>query len=172
MRVNDGIRARTVRVIKSNGDQAGIMSTFEALDLARDEGLDLVEIAPLADPPVCKVMNYGRYRFEQSKKLKDAKQKQKTIQVKEIKFRPRIDEHDFQTKVRHIKKFVDHGDKVRAFVQFRGREMAHRELGLKILERVMELMSEDATIEKRPTMEGNQMSMFLLSKEHGAKSKK
>jgi translation initiation factor IF-3 len=171
MRINRGITASSVRLILSNGDQGGILSLSDALQLAADESLDLVEIAPQSEPPVCKIMNYGKYKFQQSKKQKDAKQKQKQIQVKEIKLRPRIDEHDFQTKVRHIRKFIEHGDKVRVFVHFRGREMAHRELGLRLLDRTVEVLGEDVVVEKRPSMEGNQMSMFLIGKEFGSKSR-
>ena len=175
MRVNEAIRAREVRVIKSNGEQAGILSIAEARELAAQEGLDLVEIAPTSEPPVCRIMNYGKFRFQQSKKMKDAKHKQRHIQIKEIKFRPRIEEHDYQTKLRRIVKFLDHGDKVRAFVQFRGREMVHRELGLRILERVIREVDEIAIVERAPStdrMEGNQMSMFLVGRETAAKSKK
>jgi len=171
MRVNQGIRARQVRVISSDGEQAGIMNLTEALALAKSESLDLVEIAPNSDPPVCKVMNYGKYKFQQSKKAKDAKQKQRQIQVKEIKLRPRIDDHDLETKLRHVKKFVDNGDKVRVFVHFRGREMAHRELGLRLLEKTIETLGEDVVVEKPPSMEGNQMSMFLIGKDFAAKQK-
>jgi translation initiation factor IF-3 len=171
MRVNQAIRARQVRVIASNGDQAGIMELSDALALARSESLDLVEIAPNSEPPVCKVMNYGKYKFQQSKKAKDAKQKQRQIQVKEIKLRPRIDDHDLETKLRHVKKFIGHGDKVRVFVHFRGREMAHRDLGLKLLQKAIELLGDEVAVEKQPTMEGNQMSMFLIGKDFAAKQK-
>lgn len=171
MRINQSITAKEIRLIHSNGDQGGIISVSEAQRLAADENLDLVEIAPNSVPPVCKIMNFGKFKFQQSKKLKDAKHKQRHIQVKEIKFKPRIDEHDFQTKLRHIRKFVDHGDKVRVFVHFRGREMAHRELGLRILERVIEEMQDTAVVEKRPSMEGHQMSMFIIGKDNAAKSK-
>ena len=171
MRVNRAINAPRVRVIDASGEQAGIMSVPEALDLALEDGLDLVEISPNADPPVCKIMNYGKYKFQQSKKLKDAKNKQKQIQVKEIKFKPRIDEHDYQFKTKHIRRFIEHGDKVRVFVHFRGREMAHREIGLRILERVISDLEDIAAVEKRPSMEGHHMAMYLIGKETKAKSK-
>ncbi|CAM2066210.1 translation initiation factor IF-3 [Sulfidibacter corallicola] len=170
-RVNEAIRANVVRVIKSDGDQAGIMNVREALSLAAEEGLDLVEIAPNSDPPVCKIMNFGKYKFQQSKKAKDAKVKQKHVQVKEVKFRPRIDEHDFQTKVRHIRKFIGQGDKVRVFVHFRGREMAHRELGARLLGRVLEETQDIIQVEKHPSMEGNQMAMIVVGQEALTKGK-
>ena len=153
------------------GAQAGIVPTQEAMALAEEDGLDLVEISPNSDPPVCKIMNYGKYKFQQAKKLKDAKTKQKQIQVKEVKFKPRIDEHDYQFKCKHIRRFIDHGDKVRVFVHFRGREMAHREIGLKILERIVEDLQDVAVVEKRPGMEGHHMAMYLVSSEMIAKSK-
>ncbi len=172
MRINDRIRAHQVRLIDQDGEQVGIVSLDDALGRAYDAGLDLVEISPTSDPPVCRVMNYGKYKFEQSKKLKDAKSKQKQIQVKEIKFKPRIDEHDFQFKLNHIRRFIEHGDKVRVFVHFRGREMTHREIGLRLLERTLEELQEIAVVEKRPGMEGNQMAMYLVAKEPAVKSKK
>ena len=171
MRVNQGIRAHSVRVIGADGEQAGIMNVRDALDLAKEAGLDLVEISPNADPPVCKVMNYGKFKFQQNKKLKDAKNKQKQIQVKEIKFKPRIDEHDYQFKVKHIRRFLNHGDKVRVFVHFRGREVTHREIGQRILDRVITDTEDIAQIEKRPGMEGNHMAMYLIGKETVLKSK-
>ena len=165
MRVNQAIRTPKVRLISSDGEQAGIVPTREALALALDEGLDLVEISPTSDPPVCKIMNYGKFKFQQSKKLKDAKVKQKQIQVKEVKFKPRIDEHDYQFKLNHIKRFIEHGDKVRVFVQFRGREVTHREIGQRILERIISETEEIATVEKRPGMEGFHMAMYLVAKD-------
>jgi translation initiation factor IF-3 len=171
MRINDAIKAPRVRLIVSNGDQAGIVPTREAKTLAVEEGLDLVEISPTSDPPVCKIMNYGKYKFQQTKKLKDAKSKQKQVLVKEVKFKPRIDEHDYQFKVKHIKRFIEHGDKVRVFVQFRGREMTHREIGLRILERIMTEMDELVSVEKRPGMEGHHMAMYLVGKDSVTKSK-
>ena len=172
MRINKAIIAHEVRVISSTGEQVGVLRTRDAYNMAQEQGLDLVEISPGADPPVCKVMNYGKYKFQQSKKLKDAKVKQKQVQVKEVKFKPRIDEHDYQFKVKHIRKFINHGDKVRAFVHFRGREMAHRELGLRILNRIIEDLDELVAIEKKPSMEGNQMSMYLIGREVVTKTNK
>ena len=170
-RVNWAIKAPNVRVIASNGDQAGIYSVDEAIALAQEEGLDLVEMSPNADPPVCKIMNYGKYKFQQAKKAKDAKIKQRQIQVKEVKFKPRIDEHDYQFKLKHIRRFLEHGDKVRAFVHFRGREVTHREIGLNILERIIEEVEDIGTVERRPLMEGNQMAMILVAQETAIKPK-
>jgi translation initiation factor IF-3 len=171
MRVNRAIRAPEVRVISSKGEQVGILGIREAMDMAGDEGLDLVEISPNANPPVCKIMNYGKYKFQLAKKNKEAKSKQKQIQVKEVKFKPRIDEHDYQFKCKHIRRFIEHGDKVRAFVHFRGREKAHLEIGLKILERIIEDLNDIVAVEKRPGMEGSQMAMYLISQEMATKSK-
>jgi len=172
MRVNDRINAPQVRLIDPEGEQLGIVNLNEALNRADEAGLDLVEISPNSDPPVCRIMDYGKFKFEQGKKLKEAKTKQKQIQVKEIKFKPRIDEHDFNFKVNHIRRFIEHGDRVRVFVHFRGREMTHREIGLRLLERTMEETQDIAAVEKRPGMEGNQMAMYLIAKENAAKSKK
>jgi translation initiation factor IF-3 len=154
-------------VIGSDGEQAGIMSSRDAFAMAQEEGLDLVEISPNSDPPVCKVMDYGKYKFQQAKKAKDAKTKQKQIQVKEVKFKPRIDEHDYQFKCNHIRRFIAHGDKVRAFVHFRGREVTHREIGMRILNRIIEDLGETIVVEKRPSMEGHQMAMYLIGTDSG-----
>lgn len=170
-RINWAIKSPQVRLIKDNGEQAGIIDTGEAVRMAEEAGLDLVEMNPNADPPVCKIMNYGKYKFEQAKRAKSAKQKQKHVQVKEVKFKPRIDEHDYQFKKNHIRRFIEHGDKVRAFVHFRGREVTHRELGFKILERIIEDTQDIAVVEKRPGMEGNQMAMYVISKEAATKTK-
>lgn len=170
-RINWAIKAPNVRVIASNGDQAGILRMEEAIAMAQEEGLDLVEMSPNADPPVCKIMNYGKYKFQQAKKAKDAKVKQRQIQVKEVKFKPRIDEHDYQFKLKHIRRFLEHGDKVRAFVHFRGREVTHREIGLNILERIIEEIEDIGTVERRPLMEGNQMAMILIALEEAIKPK-
>jgi len=171
MRVNRAIRAPEVRVISGTGEQLGILSIDQARSLAEEDGLDLVEISPNADPPVCKIMNYGKYKFQQAKKVKEAKSKQKQILVKEVKFKPRIDEHDYQFKCKHIRRFLEQGNKVRAFVHFRGRERAHLEIGLKILERIIEDVNELAVVEKKPSMEGSQMAMYLAAQEAAIKAK-
>ena len=144
----------------------GIMKTQAALDLADDEGLDLVEIAPNADPPVCRIMDYGKFRFEQAKKAQIAKKKQKNIQVKEVKFRPGTEEADYQVKMRNVHRFLDEGNKVKLTLRFRGREMAHRELGAAMLKRVENDLEDEITVEQYPRMEGRQMVMLISPKKH------
>ncbi|MCB1050804.1 MAG: translation initiation factor IF-3 [Acidobacteria bacterium] len=161
LRVNEAIDAPQVRVIGGEGGQVGILTIQEALRMAEESGMDLVEVSPDAEPPVCRILDYGKFRFQQNKKQQDARRKQKTIQVKEVKFRPRIDDHDYMTKQRHIRKFLEAGHKVRALVAFRGREMVHRELGLKILERLIGEITDIGIIEKDPQMEGRQMFMMV-----------
>ncbi len=171
MRTNRAIRVPEVRLIDSAGEQAGVVAIEDARERAEADGLDLVEISPNADPPVCKIMNYGKFKFEQDKKRRDAKSKQKQIQLKEVKFKPRIDEHDYLFKCKHIRRFIEHGDKVRAFVHFRGREVTHRELGMKILERIIADVADIAVVEKRPGMEGHQMAMYLVGIDAAGKNK-
>lgn len=163
-RIGGQIDAPELRVIGDDGQMIGVISSQEALERANNAGLDLVEVSPQANPPVCRIMNYGKFIFQQKKKVQDARKKQKTFQVKEMKFRPRIDEHDFNFKVKNLKKFLEKGDKVRAFVHFRGREMAHKELGFKIMDRVREECDDIANVEKNPAMEGNRMWMTLAPK--------
>jgi translation initiation factor IF-3 len=153
-----------VRVINDDGEQLGIMSVEEALKVAVDAELDLVEIAPLADPPVCRIMDHGKYLFEESKKRHAAKKKQKQIQVKEIKFRPGTEIGDYQVKLRNLKRFLENGDRVKVTMRFRGREMAHQELGLQLLKRVEEDLVELGTVEQFPKMEGRQMVMVIAPK--------
>ncbi len=143
------------------GNQLGIMSVKEALAEAEKAGLDLVEVAPGANPPVCRIMDYGKYKYQLSKKAREAKKKQTTIHVKEVKFRVKTEEHDFQFKLRNIKKFLNEGDKVKVFVLFRGREITHKELGLKKLERVAEEIKDIGTVEQKPKLEGRSMTMLL-----------
>ena len=152
---------REVRLIGDNGDQLGIISIQEALQLAREQSLDLVEVAPTAVPPVCRLLDYGRFRYEQAKKEREAHKHQKTIVIREIRFRPRIDEHDFGFKVKQAQKHLIDGDKVKASVLFRGREMVHPELGQDILRRVIENLKEVAVIEKPLQMEGRNMNIIL-----------
>jgi len=142
----------------------GIKKIDEALELAGQAGMDLVEIAPQADPPVCKIMDWGKYRFEQSKKHQASRRKQKQVQIKEIKFRPGTDENDYQVKMRNLKRFIEEGNKVKVTLRFRGREMAHQELGRDLLERVEKDMEEEIVVEQRPRMEGRQMVMMLSPK--------
>jgi translation initiation factor IF-3 len=153
-----------LRIIGSDGEQLGIMSREEALRLAADEALDLVEVAPTAEPPVCKVMDYGKFVFEQNKKSQVAKKKQRQIQVKEVKFRPGTEEGDYQVKLKNLVRFLTAGDKAKVTLRFRGREMAHKELGAKLLERVRDDLVELASVEQFPQMEGRQMTMVLTPK--------
>ena len=161
VRRNDEIDASTVRVIRSDGEQAGVMDIAEAKELAYDEGLDLVEVSPMADPPVCRIMDFGKYLFEQNKKNQSAKRKQTRVQVKEIKFRPGTDEGDYQIKLRKLVQFLEHGDKTKVTLRFRGREMAHKELGAKLLARVRDDLEEYGSVEQMPQMEGRQMVMVI-----------
>jgi translation initiation factor IF-3 len=150
-----------VRVIGANGEQVGILPIDEALSSARDLGLDLVEVAPNSDPPVCRVMDYGKFVFEQNKKAQSARRKQKQIQVKEVKFRPGTEEGDYQVKLRNLVKFLSQGDKTKVTLRFRGREMAHQELGAELLKRVQKDLEEYGTVEQFPLMEGRQMVMVI-----------
>jgi len=151
-------------LIGADGNQLGVVPIGEALRIAEEAGLDLVEIAPQADPPVCRIMDYGKFRFEISKKQQAAKKKQKQIQVKEIKFRPGTGEGDYQIKLRNLIRFLSDGDKAKVTVRFRGREMAHRELGMELLKRVEKDLEEYATVEQHPKLEGRQMVMVLAPK--------
>lgn len=153
-----------IRLIDAEGEQAGVVRLDEAKQIAYDADLDLVEISPNADPPVCRIMNYGKFRFEQSKKQQAAKKKQKQIQVKEVKFRPGTDEGDYKVKVRNLTRFLNDGDKTKITVRFRGREMVHRELGMDLLKRLEKELEELGTIEQFPKMEGRQMVMVLAPK--------
>jgi translation initiation factor IF-3 len=160
-RVNEMIGVPKVRVIDAEGENRGVISIEEALELAADSGLDLVEISPNADPPVCKVMDYGKYKYEAQKKKNEAKKKQKVIEVKEIKMRPNIDQHDYDVKMRAINRFLEDGDKVKVTLRFRGREMAHQDLGLQLLNRVRDDLEELAKVEQMPKLEGRQMIMVV-----------
>lgn len=150
-----------MRVIDPDGAQLGIMSPEEALEKARGLGLDLVEIAPTAKPPVCRIMDYGKYRYEQSKKAREAKKKQTVIQIKEIKLRPKTDEHDFQFKARHVDRFLRSGNKAKITMMFRGREMVHTELGRRLLDRLADVLKDVGQVEQSPKLEGRNMTMVL-----------
>ena len=163
-RINRNIRTREVRVIDPDGNQVGVIPTTEALEAAANFGLDLVEVSPNADPPVCKIMDYGRYRYEQTKKKQEAKKKQSTFQVKEIKIRPKTGEHDLQTKIGHIRKFIDKKDKVKVTVIFRGREITLSVLGRKVLDQIIEKTEDIAVIEQSPKFEGRTLVMVLAPK--------
>ena len=160
MRINEEIRAREVRVIANGGEQLGIMSSRDALKLALENHLDLVEIAPTAKPPVCRIMDYGKYRYEQQKREKEARKNQKIVDIKEIRLSLNIDTNDFNTKVAQAAKFLAKGDKVKVSIRFRGREMAHTNLGLEVHKRFAQALP-DAVVEKQPKLEGRSMQMFL-----------
>lgn len=151
-------------MIDDDGQQLGVMSPQQGLTIARDKGLDLVEVSPTAQPPVCRITDYGRYQYQEQKRTRQAKKHQKTIDIKEIKFRPKVDEHDYQFKKKHVERFLTHGDKVKATIFFRGREMAHPEYGRHILERLVAELEEVALQETVPRMEGNQMHTILSSR--------
>src|SRR5512134_696074 len=160
-RTNRRIKAREVRLVASNGDQLGVVPIEQALAKAMDEGLDLVEVSPMAKPPVCKIMDYGKFKYLEKKKQNEAKKKQVVVQLKEVKLRPRTEEHDYTTKLKKVREFLEESNKARITVMFRGREMSHRELGQKVLQRVIEDLRETAVIESAPRMEGRQMFMIL-----------
>jgi translation initiation factor IF-3 len=161
VRINDRIRVREVRVIDENGQQLGIMAPAQAVAIARQRGLDLVEVSPTAVPPVCRITDYGKYQYTEQKRARQARKHQKTILVKEIKFRPKVDEHDYDFKKKHIERFIEDGDKVKAVIFFRGREIAHPEIGRRILDRLIQEVSEIAVAENMPRMEGNSMHVIL-----------
>jgi len=162
--VNERIRAKSVRLIGSDGQQLGIMPTQEALDKAIQEGLDLVEVAPNSDPPVCKIMDYGKYKYQTSKKLQEGKKKSKTLQLKEVRVRPHTDEHDLDFKIRNIKKFLEKKDKVKVTVLFKGREMAYMDAGVALLGRISQDVAEHGAVEQPPTKEGWRLTMVLIPK--------
>ncbi|MBB6452065.1 translation initiation factor IF-3 [Salirhabdus euzebyi] len=159
--VNEQIRAREVRLIGADGEQIGVKTRQEALEIAERVNLDLVMVAPNAKPPVCRIMDYGKFRFEQQKKDKENRKKQKIINVKEVRLSPAIEEHDFNTKLRNARKFLEKGDKVKATVRFRGRAITHKELGQKVLDRMAEECKDLSTVESKPKMEGRNMFMML-----------
>jgi len=162
--INRNIRAKEVRVIDPDGNQMGVIPTYKAIAVANDFGLDLVEVSPNASPPVCKIMDYGRYKYEQTKKKQEAKKKQAAFQLKEIKLRPKTDEHDLKTKINHIKKFIERKDKVKVTVVFRGREITLSQLGRDLLEKVAQETEEIASVEQHPKFEGRTMIMVLSPK--------
>ena len=158
------IKADQVRVVNADGEMVGVISKEEGLKIAFEAGLDLVEVSPNADPPVCKVLDYGKYKYEAQKKANEARKKQKIIEIKEIKMRPGIDEHDYQVKMRSVRRFLEEGDKVKMTIRFRGREMAHQELGMTVLERVRGEIDELAKVEQLPKTEGRLMTMVIAPK--------
>ncbi len=164
MRINEEIRIREVRVTSATGEQLGIMATQDALAMAEEQHLDLVEVAPKAKPPVCRIMDFGKYRYEQQKREKEAKKKQKVITIKEVKLRPNIEQHDFDVKLKNALRFVQEGNKVKVTIMFRGRELSHPELGREILSRVAEQLGSMVTIERNAKLEGKNMTMIVAPK--------
>jgi len=162
--INEEIRFKEVRVVSEEGEQLGILPIKEALRLAQERNLDLVNVAPTAKPPVCRIMDYGKYRYEQSKREREARKKQTVINIKEMKLRPNIEEHDFMVKGNHIRRFLEDGDKVKVTIMFRGREAAHPELGEQLLMRLADQLAEISTIERKPKLEGRNMIMILSPK--------
>jgi len=170
-RINNAIRVAEVRLIDQNGEQVGIIAVSEALSRAQAEDLDLVEISPMAKPPVCKIMDYGKSKFEEEKRLKEARKKQKIVHLKEVKFRPKIDDHDFGFKVKNALKFLQRGDKVKVTVRFRGREMAHPELGFQVITKVKNFLVDQIVVqeEKKAAFEGRNIIMILAPSKKGVK---
>lgn len=164
LRINEQIRVREVRLIDDEGEQKGLVPTIEALRMAKEQELDLVEVAPQANPPVCKILDYGKYRFEQEKKLRDSKKNQKQLKLKEIRMQPKIGSGDLDFKSKHIQEFLTEGNKVKVTIRFRGRELAHTELGYDVLKEVLKRLNDEYVIEKQPAMEGRFMSMTLSPK--------
>ena len=163
-RVNEDIRVPQVRLIDQDGEMQGVLTTRDALLKAYGVGLDLLEISPNADPPVCKILDYGKFKYEQQKKKNEAKKRQRVIEIKEVKVRPNIDENDYQVKMRAMKIFIDEGDKVKVTLRFRGREMAHQDIGIKVLERIRAELEVTTKVEQMPRMENRQMIMVLSPK--------
>ncbi|WP_018525875.1 translation initiation factor IF-3 [Alkalispirochaeta alkalica] len=161
LRTNEAIKVREVRLVGSDGQQLGIVPTIEALKMARDQGIDLVEVAPQAKPPVCKILDYGKFKFEQEKNARDSRKKQKLLKLKEVRMQPKIEIHDLEFKTRQIKEFLEHGSKVKVTIRFRGRELAHTDRGKLVLDRILELLDTPHVVDRRPMMEGRFMSMIL-----------
>ena len=161
VRRNEQIRARDVRVIGADGEQLGVLSRTEAINIAREQGYDLVEVAATADPPVCRIMDYGKYKYEQQKKKQDAKKRQTVVQIKEIKLRPKTDEHDFETKLKHIRRFLEDGDRVKVTIFFRGREIVHKDRGVVVIDRVIEETKDLGRVDQEPRPEGRTLQMLL-----------
>jgi translation initiation factor IF-3 len=163
-KINDAIRAREVRLIDENGQNIGVVSKFDALARAQEAGLDLVEVSPDAEPPVCKILDFGKFKYQEQKKAAEARKHQKIVEIKEIKMRPGIDDHDYDVKMRAIRRFFEEGDKVKVTLRFRGREMAHQHLGMDVLVRVKNDVEPIAKVESEPRFEGRQMVMVLAPK--------
>jgi len=153
-----------VRLIDQDGNQRGILPITEALEIAKEAGLDLIEVSPKANPPVCKILDYGKYKYDQEKREKEARKKQKLVKMKEIRMQPKIEEHDLQFKAKHIREFLDEGNKVKVTIRFKGRELAHTELGRVVLDNLLDLLDDSFSVDKKPSMEGRFMSMILSPK--------
>lgn len=164
LRINENIRVREVRLVDHEGVQRGIVPTSEALTLAQENGLDLVEVAPQANPPACKILNYGKYKFDLEKRKREAKKNQKVVKLKEVRMQPKIEKHDLDFKTKHVRNFLEDGNKVKVTVRFRGRELAHTELGKVVLDKVLDLLEDSYILDKRAAMEGRTMSMILSPK--------
>ncbi len=164
IRINEGIRIKEVRTIGENGEQIGVIPTAEALRMAKESGFDLVEVAPKANPPVCRIMNFSKYKYEQEKKERLARKKQRVIRIKEIKLKPNIEENDYQVKLRHLKKFLERGDKAKVTLVFRGREMAHTDIGANLMNRLMKDLSEVAVPERMPMLDHKVMILIMSPK--------
>ncbi len=167
VRVNDQIRISPIRLIDADGEQVGVVDLDDAKERAANAGLDLVEVAPDARPPVCRLMDYGKYKYEEARKARAAKKKQHTVQIKEVKFRPGIEDHDYKFKTRHVRRFLEDGDRVKVTMMFRGRQMAHPELGMEVLEQVVEDVADVGRIESQPTREGRTLIMMLAPNKSG-----
>lgn len=164
LRVNEMIRVREVRLIDDEGNQKGIVPTMEALKMAKEKDLNLVEVSPNANPPVCKILDFGKYRFEQEKKLRESKKNQKVLKLKEIRMQPKIGSGDLDTKAKHVQEFLNEGSKVKVTIRFRGRELAHTELGYDVLQEVLKRLTSAYVVEKQPAMDGKTMSMTISAK--------
>ena len=163
-RVNEEIKVPSIRLVDADGEMVGVVSVQEGMEMAQEVGLDLVEVSPAADPPVCKILDYGKFKYAEQKKRNEARKKQKVIEIKELKMRPGIEEHDYQTKMRSMFRFLDEGDKVKITIRFRGREMAHQNLGVRVLDRIQQDVGDIAKIEQSPRTEGRMMTMVIAPK--------
>jgi translation initiation factor IF-3 len=168
LRTNEAIRVREVRLVGADGEQLGIVPTLEALKMAREQSVDLVEVAPQAKPPVCKLLDYGKFKFEQEKNARESRKKQKLLKLKEVRMQPKIESHDLEFKTKHIQDFLEQGSKVKVTIRFRGRELAHTELGRVVLDKILDMLDTPYHIDRKPAMEGRFMSMILSP---GAKGK-
>lgn len=167
LRINEAIRAREVRVVSDDGEQLGILPFRDALRIASEKGFDLVEVAPTARPPVCRIMDYGKFKYEQAKRAKEARKKQRAVDIKEVKMRPTIEEHDFDVKSKNAMRFLQEGDKVKATITFRGREIVHSDLGRQVLERLAQQVSQFGVVERAPRIEGRNMIMIITPRQSG-----